>query len=199
MIATKPLVALAVIGLGIVQIADVRMPSLTVPLRLAAGRALPASAAVFVYGFGYALASTGCTLPLYVSITVLPLTSGFSGAALVTFLSFAVAMALLMVLTTLLVPRWAGQAEPGEGAAALGRLGQARQRGRVDPGRGLPPLLLRSRRDVNTSSTPRRLRMKRPSVIAIVVGLLIVLLAPLPAAAGEQITTLQVKGMVCSA
>ena len=37
------------------------------------------------------------------SITVLPLTSGFSGAALVTFLSFAVAMAILMVLTTLLV------------------------------------------------------------------------------------------------
>jgi len=103
LIATKPLVALAVIALGIVQIADVRMPSLALPLPLAGDRALPVSAAVFVYGFGYALASTGCTLPLYVSITVLPLTSGFSGAALVTFLSFAVAMATLMVLTTLLV------------------------------------------------------------------------------------------------
>jgi cytochrome c biogenesis protein CcdA len=58
---------------------------------------------VFLYGFGYALASTGCTLPLYVSITVLPLTSGFSGAALLTFLAFAAAMAILMLVTTLLV------------------------------------------------------------------------------------------------
>jgi hypothetical protein len=41
--------------------------------------------------------------------------------------------------------------------------------------------------------------MTRPSVIAIAMGVLIALLAPLPAAAGEQIATLQVKGMVCSA
>lgn len=41
--------------------------------------------------------------------------------------------------------------------------------------------------------------MKRPSVIAIAIGLLIVPLAALPAAAGERIATLQVKGMVCSA
>ena len=58
---------------------------------------------MFLYGFGYALATTGCTLPLYVSITVLPLTSGFSGAALLTFLAFATALAVLMLVTTLLV------------------------------------------------------------------------------------------------
>jgi len=34
---------------------------------------------------------------------VLPLTSGFAGAALVTFASFASAMALMMLLTSLLV------------------------------------------------------------------------------------------------
>src|SRR5207249_3506959 len=39
----------------------------------------------------------------YVSIIVLPLTSGFAGAALVTFASFASAMALMMLLTSLLV------------------------------------------------------------------------------------------------
>ncbi|HLC40146.1 MAG TPA: cytochrome c biogenesis protein CcdA [Methylomirabilota bacterium] len=100
LIGTKPFVALAVVALGVVQFADIRMPSLALPL---GGRGLPVAAAVFLYGFGYALASTGCTLPLYVSITVLPLTSGFSGAAILTFASFATAMALLMLLTTLLV------------------------------------------------------------------------------------------------
>ncbi|MBI2468295.1 MAG: hypothetical protein HYV62_10860 [Candidatus Rokubacteria bacterium] len=103
LIATKPVIALAVVGLGVLQVADVRMPSLALPLGSGAGRTRPVAASVFLYGFGYALASTGCTLPLYVSITVLPLTSGYAGAALLTFLAFAVAMALLMALTTLLV------------------------------------------------------------------------------------------------
>jgi cytochrome c biogenesis protein CcdA len=103
LVATKPFVALAVVGLGLVQVLDVRLPSLALPLGLGPGRAMPAAAAVFAYGFGYALASTGCTLPLYVSITVLPLTSGFSGAALLTFGAFAAAMALLMLATTILV------------------------------------------------------------------------------------------------
>jgi cytochrome c biogenesis protein CcdA len=67
-------------------------------------QALPAPPRVtlFAYGFGYGLASTGCTLPLYVSITVLPLTSGFSGAA-AAFAAFALAIAVLMLTTTLLV------------------------------------------------------------------------------------------------
>ncbi len=103
LIATKPFVALAVIGLGVVQVLDVRLPAVAVPRSVALGGRVPAAAAVFVYGFGYALASTGCTLPLYVSITVLPLTSGFSGAAFVTFAAFAAAMALLMLLTTVLI------------------------------------------------------------------------------------------------
>jgi cytochrome c-type biogenesis protein len=102
LIATKPVIALAVAGLGIVLAADVRLPSVGLPLgRL--GRNLPPAAGLFLYGFGYALASTGCTLPIYVSIIVLPLTSGFSGAALLTFASFASAMALMMLLTSLLV------------------------------------------------------------------------------------------------
>jgi cytochrome c-type biogenesis protein len=103
LIAAKPAIALAVVALGVVQVLDVRMPSLALPLGVTAGGRFPITTAVFLYGFGYALASTGCTLPLYVSITVLPLTSGFSGAALLTFLAFASAMAVLMLMTTLLV------------------------------------------------------------------------------------------------
>lgn len=102
LIGTKPLIALAVIALGVVQALDIRMPSLALPFGVSADRGSPV-AAVFLYGFGYALASTGCTLPLYVSITVLPLTSGFSGAALLTFFSFASAMVVLMLVTTVLV------------------------------------------------------------------------------------------------
>ncbi len=103
LIAVKPAIALAVVALGVVQVVDVRMPSLALPLGVRATRGVPVALAVFLYGFGYALASTGCTLPLYVSITVLPLTSGFSGAALLTFLAFASAMAILMLVTTLLI------------------------------------------------------------------------------------------------
>jgi cytochrome c biogenesis protein CcdA len=102
LIATKPVIALAVVLLGVVLVADIRFPSLPVPLG-PAGKRLPAGAGLFLYGFGYALASTGCTLPIYVSMIVLPLTSGYSAAALLTFLSFALAMALMMLLTSLLV------------------------------------------------------------------------------------------------
>jgi cytochrome c biogenesis protein CcdA len=101
--AGRPITEVAVVALGVVQVLDVRMPSLALPLGVTAARGAPVAVAVFLYGFGYALASTGCTLPLYVSITVLPLTSGFSGAALVTFLAFAAAMAVLMLVTTVLV------------------------------------------------------------------------------------------------
>jgi len=102
LIAMKPVVAIAVALLGLVLVADIRMPSFAVPFGRVGGR-LPPAARLFFYGFGYALASTGCTLPIYVSIIVLPLTSGFAGAALVTFASFATAMALMMLLTSLLV------------------------------------------------------------------------------------------------
>jgi cytochrome c-type biogenesis protein len=101
LIAMKPAIALAVVALGAVMVVNVRLPSIA----MSVGRTdrLPAAVGLFLYGFGYALATTGCTLPIYVSIIVLPLTSGFSGAALVTFASFAAAMVLMMVFTSLLV------------------------------------------------------------------------------------------------
>ncbi len=102
LIAMKPAVAIGVALLGLGLVADIRLPSIPLPLGRA-DRRLPPAAGLFLYGFGYALASTGCTLPIYVSIIVLPLTSGFAGAALVTFASFASAMALMMLLTSLLV------------------------------------------------------------------------------------------------
>lgn len=130
LIAAKPAIALAVVALGVAQVLDVRMPSLALPLGVTAARGVPVALAIFLYGFGYALASTGCTLPLYVSITVLPLTSGFSGAALLTFLAFASAMAILMLVTTLLVglakqqlvarfQRWTGWVKRASGVVLI--------------------------------------------------------------------------------
>jgi len=130
LIATKPVIAVAVVALGVVQMVDVRMPSLALRFGPVADHGMPVGVAVFLYGFGYALASTGCTLPLYVSITVLPLTSGFAGAALLTFLAFASAMAVLMLITTLLVglakgglltafQRWTGWIKRASGAVLI--------------------------------------------------------------------------------
>ena len=102
LVATKPAIAVAVVLLGVTMLADVRLPSVSFPFGSGWLR-LPSMAGLFLYGFGYALATTGCTLPIYVSIIVLPLTSGFSGAALITFASFAAAMAFMMILTSLLV------------------------------------------------------------------------------------------------
>lgn len=102
LVAMKPAIALAVSLLGVGLLADVRLPSLVVPLGRR-GQPLSGAAGLFIYGFGYAFATTGCTLPIYVSIIVLPLTSGYHGAALLTFASFAAAMALMMVLTSVLV------------------------------------------------------------------------------------------------
>lgn len=102
LVAMKPAIALAVVMLGVGLVADIRVPAVALSLGTA-GRRLPPAAGLFLYGFGYALATTGCTLPIYVSIIVLPLTSGYGGAALVTFASFAAAMASMMVLTSVLV------------------------------------------------------------------------------------------------
>ena len=68
LIAAKPIVATLIVALGVVQLLDVRLPPIP-QLRLSSGRHRSAAVSVFGYGFGYGLASTGCTLPLYVSIT----------------------------------------------------------------------------------------------------------------------------------
>ncbi|MGH7412098.1 MAG: cytochrome c biogenesis CcdA family protein, partial [Candidatus Methylomirabilis sp.] len=94
LITAKPLVALTIIGLGILQLTDwtIQLPG----RKMLAGESNPVRT-LFLYGFGYGLASAGCTLPVYVFMIILPLSSGQPGAALITFLSFALAMGLLMV------------------------------------------------------------------------------------------------------
>ena len=100
LIAAKPIVAVIIVGLGIVQLLDVQLPRIPRTGISTIVQGHSAAVTLFAYGFGYGLASTGCTLPLYVSITVIPLTSGFSGSAAS---AFALAIAVLMLATTMLV------------------------------------------------------------------------------------------------
>lgn len=107
LIRAKPFMALIVVGAGVVILADLALPfpkwpRLGTPLMtpVAQRRPLPS---LFLYGFGYGLASTGCTLPIYVGLVVFPLSSGVFARALTAFVSFAVAMGGLMMLLTVLI------------------------------------------------------------------------------------------------
>lgn len=107
LIRTKPFVAAAIVILGIILLLDWSPPTswlaFTPRSRALGQTGGSATRGLFLYGFGYGLASTGCTLPLYVSVIVLPLTSGQPGSAFVTFLSFGAAMALVMLVASILV------------------------------------------------------------------------------------------------
>ena len=100
LINTKPLVAAAIVVVGIIQLSDWTLQTPSLSLRGSEGGPF---AALFVYGFGYGLASTGCTLPVYAAAVLIPLSTGQTSAALITFLSFASAMAFLMMGVSLLI------------------------------------------------------------------------------------------------
>jgi cytochrome c-type biogenesis protein len=107
LIGAKPVVALILVGVGVVLLTDRALP---VPAWASGGKFLTAPAAerqplysLFLYGFGYGLASTGCTLPIYVGLVVFPLSSGAFTRAFTAFLSFALAMGGLMTLLTVLI------------------------------------------------------------------------------------------------
>ena len=107
LIRAKPLIALIVVGAGVVILADIALPSLKwsgVPTALTtpAVQRRPRRG-LFLYGFGYGLASAGCTLPIYIGLVVFPLSSGALARAFTAFLSFAVAMGGLMMLLTLCI------------------------------------------------------------------------------------------------
>jgi cytochrome c biogenesis protein CcdA len=107
LIRAKPFVTAAIVLLGVGLLLDWSPPTswlkFTRPLRISGTPGGSPTRGLFVYGFGYGLASTGCTLPLYVSVIVLPLTSGQTGSAFVTFASFGAALALVMLVASIFV------------------------------------------------------------------------------------------------
>lgn len=107
LIRAKPFVTAAIVLLGLALLLDWSSPASWLTFahrhRIFGEAGGSPTRGLFLYGFGYGLASTGCTLPLYVSVIVLPLTSGQPGSAFVTFLSFGAAMALVMLVASILV------------------------------------------------------------------------------------------------
>jgi cytochrome c-type biogenesis protein len=104
LIRAKPFIALILVGAGVAILAHVTLPFPKWPRmgkRLMAQRRPLRS--LFLYGFGYGLASTGCTLPIYVGLVVFPLSSGAFARAFIAFASFAAAMGGLMMLLTLFI------------------------------------------------------------------------------------------------
>ncbi|MGH6690275.1 MAG: hypothetical protein ACREF4_06315 [Gammaproteobacteria bacterium] len=107
LIAAKPFIALILMGAGVATLTDLSLPlpkwsGMRASLTAQAARQRPLRG-LFLYGFGYGLASTGCTLPIYVGLVVFPLSSGAFGRALLAFLSFAAAMGGLMMLLTVCI------------------------------------------------------------------------------------------------
>lgn len=64
---------------------------------------LPQMFQLFIYGITYALASLGCNLPILLGLVLGSIEAGAFGKALLIFLIYSVAMAVLMILITMLV------------------------------------------------------------------------------------------------
>ena len=109
LIRIKPLIALFIIILGVILVANVSMDLSKIRNRIPIHFSTRKNAGAvsvgsfFLYGFGYGLATTGCSFPIFVSLIVVPITSGRFLTGFLTFASFALAMGLMMVIVTLLV------------------------------------------------------------------------------------------------
>ena len=63
---------------------------------------------MFVYGMAYALASLGCTLPVFMVVVGSTLTTGSVGAAVAQFAAYAVGMGSVLVVVTVSIPVFQG-------------------------------------------------------------------------------------------
>lgn len=109
LIRIKPLIALYIVLLGTLLLADISLDLSRIKKRFSvhfSGRQKNSQVSqshFFLYGFGYGLATTACTFPLFLSLVIVPITSGHFVTGLLAFMSFASAMGLLMVVATLLI------------------------------------------------------------------------------------------------
>lgn len=85
-----------IITLGFLQLAG-RALSLPLPIRVPVRRS---AFSILTFGTAYALASLGCTLPIFISILLASLTAGGSLGTLLVVMSYAAGMALVMVVVT---------------------------------------------------------------------------------------------------
>lgn len=109
LIKIKPLIALFFLILGILLLANVSVDLSKIrnciPIQFPKNQDVGTISlgSFFLYGFGYGLATTGCTFPIFASLIIIPITSGRFLTGFLAFASFAAAMGLLMVVVTVLV------------------------------------------------------------------------------------------------
>lgn len=109
LIRIKPLIALFILILGIMLLANVSMDLSKIrnliPIPFSGRQDMDSISlrGFFLYGFGYGLATTGCTFPIFISLIIVPITSGRFLTGFLTFVSFALAMGLFMIATTVLI------------------------------------------------------------------------------------------------
>lgn len=109
LINVKPIVALFILAMGILLLTDVS-PGLSGITNLLPGgiwrrneKGALSVGGFFLYGFGYGLASTGCSFPVFLSLIIIPVTTGRIMIGFLTFLSFSAAMWLFMIVATMLI------------------------------------------------------------------------------------------------
>ncbi len=93
------IVGIALFVVGILMLANVNM-SVVIPMKAPMKRSI---LSFFVFGIGYALASTGCVLPLFIMVTMMALSSGGFATAFVVFIVYALGMGIVMVIVSVLV------------------------------------------------------------------------------------------------
>ena len=135
--ATIP-IGLALAGLGVAMISGYHLP-FTTP-RLDKGGRDRTVVSMFVFGVSYAIASIGCTLPLFIGAALTSFTSRGTVSGVLLVLTYGAGMAL--VLTAAHRDAGAGPRRPARRAAAGAALRGPRRRRVPGAGRPLPGLLL---------------------------------------------------------
>jgi cytochrome c-type biogenesis protein len=120
--AIRSVVAVALVGLGIAQVGGLSLHgrSLEWFTRSFQSRSVQRGplTALFLYGFGYTVIGIGCTGPFLASVMVIALAAGGLLPALGSFLAFALTMAALMLIVSLIASGSKRKLLRGLGAAS---------------------------------------------------------------------------------
>jgi len=105
-VALRSVVGIALVALGVIQVANVSLHGQLLDRILSRlrprERPREARLGLFLYGFAYTLVGIGCTAPFLAAVIVLSLAAGGFLPALAGFLVFALTMAVLMVAVSVL-------------------------------------------------------------------------------------------------
>lgn len=91
--------AIIVLFMGVSILAKVRLPSISIPVRIATRKGF---IGLYIFGIAYGLAAVGCSAPIFFSVLFYAMVKGFANG-MITFLVYAMGMGLPLILTSVLV------------------------------------------------------------------------------------------------